>query len=489
MVDLQANDQNSRKGSDGKVKILMDRTPSFLKSKFLSVLGSSNDLINGITTKLDINATLSSSSESQSNDRNSNKNSGKHTDDVSLDEHIIDFDARKVKERRAHDEVSSGKYRHPNFITRSKSTNTKKCNMIDTNPESSLSESNSNSMISKTPTSVHTLAGDLPKEDSIDVNQTKDADKTISCLSIPRGMTAFDSNGEIDIHQFSVSEASIELKRWDYSNSDHSIQSLKSIASLESQCEDDTLEFIRRYVDILFDNSAQLTLELKSEFGLKSRTEIGRLLFARLVSAQRSRSKKVNENTFYSLVQHFAIVLFECHENDDFSPAKILMNMCFTFFYEVDVPGCEPYREYLYTYLRFQPIWQAIRFWNAAYFDAVQSERSHRPIPQTITVKLESDSSDEDLSSGAKSVQRHLARDVQANLEMIKDDQEFQRNICFGQLGTFTCNMHAFGLNKELCDEFLRKQSVISNITKEQEKMLHDNISRMYKETDKWRAN
>lgn len=54
MVDLQANgDINSRrKGSDGKVKILMDRTPSFLKSKFLSVLGSSNDLINGITTKV-----------------------------------------------------------------------------------------------------------------------------------------------------------------------------------------------------------------------------------------------------------------------------------------------------------------------------------------------------------------------------------------------------------------------------------------------------
>lgn len=54
MVDLQANgDINSgRKGSDGKVKILMDRTPSFLKSKFLSVLGSSNDLINGLTTKV-----------------------------------------------------------------------------------------------------------------------------------------------------------------------------------------------------------------------------------------------------------------------------------------------------------------------------------------------------------------------------------------------------------------------------------------------------
>ncbi|XP_055299700.1 uncharacterized protein KIAA0513 isoform X2 [Sitodiplosis mosellana] len=486
MVDLQASDQNNcRKCSDGKVKILMDRTPSFLKSKFLSVLGSSNDLINGLTTKLDISANMSSSSESHSNDRDSNKNSAKQADEVSLDENIIDFESRKVKERRAHDEVSTGKYRHPNFIARSKATNAKKCNIIDTNPESSFSESNSNSMLSKTPTSVHTLAGDVPKADSIDTNQHMDK----MSLSIPPGTAAYVPNSELDLQQFSLSEASVELKRWDYSNSDHSIQSLKSIASLESHCEDDTLDFMRRYVDILFDNSAQLTLELKSDFGLKSRTEIGRLLFARLVSAQRARSKRVSENTFYSLVQHFAIVLFECNEMDDFSPAKILMNMCFTFFYEVEVPGCEPYREYLYTYLRYQPIWQAIRFWNAAYFDAVQSERSHRPIPQTITVKIESDSSDEDLSSGAKSVQRHLARDVQTNLDMIKDDQEFQRNICFGQLGTFTCNMHAFGLNKELCDEFLRKQSVISNITKEQEKMLHDNINRMYKETDKWRAN
>lgn len=85
------------------------------------------------------------------------------------------------------------------------------------------------------------------------------------------GTAAYDSNSEFDLQQYSLSEASVELKRWDYSNSDHSIQSLKSIASLESQCEDDTLEFMRRYVDILFDNSAQLTLELKSEFGLKSR--------------------------------------------------------------------------------------------------------------------------------------------------------------------------------------------------------------------------
>ena len=63
-------------------------------------------------------------------------------------------------------------------------------------------------------------------------------------------------------------------------------------------------------------------------------TEAGRLWFSRLVNAQRVKSKRVDEATFYSLVQYFAIVLFECHDCDDFSPAKSLMNMCFTFYHE-----------------------------------------------------------------------------------------------------------------------------------------------------------
>lgn len=47
----------------------------------------------------------------------------------------------------------------------------------------------------------------------------------------------------------------------------------------------------------------------------------------------------------------------------------------------MEVPGCEPYREYLYTYLREQPIWQSLRFWNAAIFDALQCERVRSILP------------------------------------------------------------------------------------------------------------
>lgn len=38
--------------------------------------------------------------------------------EYSLDDHIIDYELRRVKERRAHEEVLSGRYRHPAFIAR-----------------------------------------------------------------------------------------------------------------------------------------------------------------------------------------------------------------------------------------------------------------------------------------------------------------------------------------------------------------------------------
>lgn len=41
----------------------------------------------------------------------------------------------------------------------------------------------------------------------------------------------------------------------------------------------------------------------------------------------------------------------------------------------MEVPGCDPYREYLFNYLRDQPIWHTLRFWNAALFYALQKDK------------------------------------------------------------------------------------------------------------------
>lgn len=97
--------------------------------------------------------------------------------------------------------------------------------------------------------------------------------------------------------------------------------------------------------------------------------------FARFVSAQRTKTKRVNETTFYALIQYFAIILFECKECEDFLPAKHIMSLCFTYYQEVEVPGCDPYREYLFNYLRDQTIFHTLRFWNATLFYALQKDR------------------------------------------------------------------------------------------------------------------
>jgi hypothetical protein len=36
--------------------------------------------------------------------------------EYSLNDHIIDYELRRVKERRAHEEILSGRYRQPAFI-------------------------------------------------------------------------------------------------------------------------------------------------------------------------------------------------------------------------------------------------------------------------------------------------------------------------------------------------------------------------------------
>lgn len=144
------------------------------------------------------------------------------------------------------------------------------------------------------------------------------------------------------------------------------------------------------------------------------------------------------------------------------------MNMCFTFYHEsksidpitsicrrlfdhnfliillVDVPGCEPYREYLYSYLRDQPIWRSIRFWNAAFFDALQNERAGRPVPVSRQIQRKQtgkedneDENDDDDDSSSSQESLSWEQDILPPnfLEEYREDLQFQRNITFGQLG------------------------------------------------------
>lgn len=93
----------------------------------------------------------------------------------------------------------------------------------------------------------------------------------------------------------------------------------------------------------------------------------------------------------------------------------------------------------MYTYLREQPIWQSLRFWNAAFFDALQCERIHRPVPpsncqstrKTDQISLKSQTDLDGVSTTASSP---VERDDN-NIDILKEDQQFHQNISFGQLG------------------------------------------------------
>ncbi|XP_019391532.1 PREDICTED: uncharacterized protein KIAA0513 homolog isoform X1 [Crocodylus porosus] len=336
------------------------------------------------------------------------------------------------------------------------------------------------------------------------------------------------------------------------SSSNESFSSNQSTESAKDEALAQRREFMRQYVEKIFTGGEDLDQEEKAKFGelCSGENGKGREWFARYVSAQRCNSKCVSEQTFYRLVQSFAVVLFECHQMDDFGPAKNLMTMCFTYYYigkmhtlpsemkekpvgsidsylksanswlaekkdiaerllkntsaktenvkgffggletkfmgrksediedkpkeklqkTVSVQSPEDEEEkrgekiYLYMHLKQQPIWHTLRFWNAAFFDAVHCERRKRS-PTT--------------RGNAGEEEEKREKWCHMTQEERDDSLRFNENITFGQLGTFTHNMLAFGLTKKLCNDFLKKQAVIGNLDEEQYKLLSDHIEQM----------
>uniref|UniRef100_A0AAG5DTU8 SBF1/SBF2 domain-containing protein n=1 Tax=Anopheles atroparvus TaxID=41427 RepID=A0AAG5DTU8_ANOAO len=537
----------------------MGKTPSAIKSKFLSVLGNSTEIINGISNKIDAALSLTSSSDTETTaNRNQMKvddmlrrkyesSNMKHPDDT-RGEHQIDYELRRAKERRAHEEVLSGRYRNPPFshllpqstppqtaptvveaatteefaaggtaTVDQRSTERGPSHSISADFSHSNYSNNSYSLDSKSPQASGGVAveGEALAKGPANTVATPEGvhplakDFFLGRMEPRLGIPSSASTSDNESCAFSGTLESSELKMWIRSESENSVPSWASSISLDSQSEEAVLDFMKRFVRILFHDSASITLQLKSDFGQYARNETGRLWFSRLVNAQRAKTKRVDESTFYSLIQYFAIVLFECAESEDYSPAKTLMNMCFTFYHDIDVPGCDPYREYLYTYLRDQPIWQTLRFWNAAFFDALQTERKHRPVPPTVKhspsgapkpptrgyglpeVGTEEGHANAALTLAVPEMERSSSTSAcdRTDPAELQEDKHYHQNLSFGQLGSFTCNMHAFGLSRELCNEFLVKQGVIANLSPEQQKLLQENVDRMYRETDPWREN
>ncbi|XP_053960705.1 uncharacterized protein LOC128864944 [Anastrepha ludens] len=456
MVDLNTCPPTPPGGERFKIKSFMGRTPGIgiLKSKFLTVLGNSNELLNGISNKLTLSI---SSSESEYCDDDEEV----PIFDDTIDYTQIDYEFRRIKARRAHEEIISGRFRYPNLAPRPRLEATRISARDKVRRSASSSSTSSSTSSSNTPPITRSHVSSTTRSNSIESRHSggygrpgraipgarrseldiqRDLSRITDLLSVNAGAAAGTSatgaphidvqppsdrecannsaehrNHPTHLHmdipattqsgtsmvvpprsrnsnsstvtslrddpdvQFSPSIESTDWRNFIRSESQNSVPSWASSISLDCRVgEEPVKEFMKRFTEVLFTNASAIGLELKAEFGALARIDAGRQWFTRFLLEQKTKSKRVDEVTFHSLVQYFAIVLFECGECEDFAPAAIIMNVCFIFYHDIEVPGCDPYREYLFTYMRRQPIWYSQRFWGAACFEAVQSEREHR---------------------------------------------------------------------------------------------------------------
>lgn len=59
--------------------------------------------------------------------------------------------------------------------------------------------------------------------------------------------------------------------RFFFQDSENSVPSWASSISLDSQTEEAIVEFMRKFISVLFEDSSTISLDIKSEFGLKTR--------------------------------------------------------------------------------------------------------------------------------------------------------------------------------------------------------------------------
>lgn len=48
------------------------------------------------------------------------------------------------------------------------------------------------------------------------------------------------------------------------------------------------------------------------------------------------------------------------------------------FKFQVEVPGCEAYREYMFTFLRAHPLWYRIQFWREAFVESLRQLQKNK---------------------------------------------------------------------------------------------------------------
>ncbi|VDP72464.1 unnamed protein product [Echinostoma caproni] len=104
-------------------------------------------------------------------------------------------------------------------------------------------------------------------------------------------------------------------------------------------------------------------------------TSIGRTMFVNRIEQESVRTQgQLDTSALPALLDKISLLLTECEDAEDFAPAKKILTVSLLF-YVID-PGSPGDRTFLFNYIKSQPIWQSLRFWNACFFQSVQEARA-----------------------------------------------------------------------------------------------------------------
>lgn len=166
-------------------------------------------------------------------------------------------------------------------------------------------------------------------------------------------------------------------------------------------------------------------------------TSIGRTGFVQTIEQESVRTQgQLDPSALPALLDKISLLLNECEDAEDFVPAKKILTISLLFY--VTDPGSPGDRTFLFNYIKSQPIWQSLRFWNACFFQSVQEARA----------KLNDQSASEK-----------------------KPEQ-----IAYEQLKSYLNTMNVFDLHETIKHEFLRKHSNLFNLTDEETQNLRNII-------------
>ncbi|CAH8638682.1 unnamed protein product [Schistosoma margrebowiei] len=152
----------------------------------------------------------------------------------------------------------------------------------------------------------------------------------------------------------------------------------------------------------------------------------GRIAFVNALEQESRRTQGlVDLQALPKLLDQISLLLVECQNAEDFQPAKKLLSISLKF-YTYD-PSVSTDRTFIFAYIKSQPIWQSLRFWNACFFQSLQEARS----------KAE---------------------------ESSYDSTKVSSSTTYEQLKSYLQTMNVFSLHETIKQEFLRKQADLFNL-------------------------